>query len=52
MTDKETAQAIVEKYHNDFAELQNNATAQELKTFFKIVADEANQKQRKIAGLD
>ncbi|MGL1854675.1 hypothetical protein ACDJ35_07915 [Enterococcus faecalis] len=31
---------------------QKNASAKELKTVFKFVADESNRKQRELIGLD
>jgi hypothetical protein len=52
MNEREKVQAIVEKYNNSFSQLSENATHKELKTFLKFLADEANRKQRKLAGLD
>ena len=52
MTDKEQVQQIVDKYNKSVYELSENATAKEFKTVMKYIADQANLKQRKIAGLD
>lgn len=43
---------IMEKYDRNFAKLQKNGTAKELKTVFKYVAEEANRKQRVLVGLE
>lgn len=52
MTEKEKVLEIVKKYDNSLSTLQNKATAKELKTVLKYVADEANRKQRELIGLD
>lgn len=52
MTDKEKAQAILEKYNKDYAIFSEKATRKEFRTVLKYVADEANRKQRRIVGLD
>ena len=52
MTDKEQVQQIVDKYNQSISDLSANATAKEFKTVMKYIADQANLKQRKIAGLD
>jgi hypothetical protein len=46
------AEAIVAKYHHDLGELYQRATALELRTVMMYVANEANHKQRVVAGLD
>ena len=52
MTEKEKVEEIMEKYNRNFSTLQKNASAKELKTVFKFVADESNRKQRELIGLD
>lgn len=52
MTEKEKVDAIMVKYDRNFSKLQKNASAKELKTVFKFVADESNRKQRELVGLD
>lgn len=52
MTRKEKVEAIMAKYDRNFAKLQQNASARELKEVFKFVADEANKKQRILVGLE
>ena len=52
MNDREKVQKIVEKYNNSHAQLFENATHKELKTFLKFLADESNRKQRKLVGLE
>jgi len=52
MTEKEKVEKIMAKYNRNFSTLQNNASAKELKTVFKFVADEPNRKQRELMGLD
>ena len=52
MTEKEKVEEIMEKYNRNFSTLQKNASAKELKTVFKFVADEYNRKQRELIGLD
>lgn len=51
MTEKEIVEEIVKKYDGDLSALQKNATAKELKTVLKYVANEANRKQRELVGL-
>ncbi len=52
MTEKEKVEEIMAKYNRNFSTLQKNASAKELKTVFKFVADESNRKQRELIGLD
>lgn len=52
MTEKEKVNQIMEKYNRNYGTFTKNATRKEFKTVLKYVADEANRKQRKIAGLD
>ena len=52
MTEREKVQQIVDKYGDSYSQLSQNATNKELKTFMKFLADEANEKQRKVFGLD
>ncbi|WP_165964803.1 hypothetical protein [Periweissella cryptocerci] len=52
MTDKELAQAIVDKYDRNYVHFSEQATRKEFHTVLKYVADEANRMQRKTAGLD
>ncbi|MCW1819211.1 MULTISPECIES: hypothetical protein [Enterococcus] len=52
MTDAKEVKRIVDKYNMSMYELSENATAKEFKTVIKYIADQANLKQRKIAGLD
>jgi hypothetical protein len=52
MTDKEKAQAIVEKYNKDFGLFVEKATRKEFKTVLMQVANDANDRQRKLVGLD
>ncbi|MGM0214092.1 hypothetical protein [Enterococcus sp. AZ109] len=52
MTEKEEVKRIVEKYNNSISDLSENATAKEFKTFMKYIADQANERQRKLVGLD
>jgi hypothetical protein len=51
MIDKETVQAIVDKYDKNYVVLSENATHKEFNTVLKYIATEANRKQRKTAGL-
>ena len=51
MTEKEKVEEIMEKYNRNFSTLQKNASAKELKTVFKFVADESNRKQRELIGF-
>ncbi|MDT2756989.1 hypothetical protein P7G51_06310 [Enterococcus asini] len=52
MTEKEQVTKIVKKYNLSIADLSENATAKEFKTVIKYVANQANEKQRKLVGLD
>ncbi|MDR0899686.1 MAG: hypothetical protein LBM27_04970 [Lactobacillaceae bacterium] len=54
MTDEQREKAIeiAKKYNNRYSEFSKNATAREFTTVLKYVANEANMKQRKLAGLD
>ncbi|HFN2234832.1 hypothetical protein NNO41_07790, partial [Enterococcus faecium] len=52
MTEKEQVTKIVKKYNKSIADLSENATAKEFKTVIKYVADQANEKQRKLVGLN
>lgn len=52
MTEQEKAEAIMVKYDRNFIRLQNEATARELKTVYKFIADESNRRQRELVGLD
>lgn len=52
MTEKDKVEAIMYKYGRNFSILQKNATIRELKTVFNYIGAEANERQRKIAGLD
>ncbi len=52
MTEKEQLTKIVKKYNKSIADLSENATAKEFKTVIKYVADQANEKQRKLVGLN
>lgn len=49
---KKAAQAIMNKYHQDLGELHSQGTAKELRTVMMYIANEANHKQRVVAGLD
>lgn len=51
MTEKEQVKAIVEKYNKSVSNLSENASAKEFKTVLKYIANQANDKQREIAGL-
>ena len=52
MTEQEKAEAIMKKYDRNFGILQEKATARELKTVYKFIADESNRRQRELVGLD
>ena len=52
MTEIEEVKKIVEKYNSSISDLSENATAKEFKTVMKYIADQANLRQRKLAGLD
>ncbi|MDR3240589.1 MAG: hypothetical protein LBT37_00265 [Lactobacillaceae bacterium] len=52
MTEQEKIDQIVNKYNKSISDLSENASAKEFKMVMKYVADEANRKQRKIAGLE
>jgi len=52
MTEKEQVEAIVEKYHKSYGEFQKQATRKEFKKVLLYIANEANMKQRRTAGLD
>jgi len=52
MTEQEKVDQIVNKYNKSISDLSENASAKEFKMVMKYVADEANRKQRKIAGLE
>lgn len=52
MTEKEQVTKIVKKYNKSIADLSENATAKEFKTVIKYVADQANEKQRKLVGVN
>lgn len=52
MIKKEDALKIAEKYGRDYGTFQENASRKEFRTVLKYIAEEANCKQRKIAGLD
>jgi len=47
----EEAHQIMEKYGRDFADFSEQATFKELKIVHQWIADNANRKQRKTAGL-
>lgn len=49
---KRLAQQIVKKYHQNLVELYDKAIAKELRTVMMYIANEANHKQRVVAGLD
>ncbi|MFC6182070.1 hypothetical protein [Lactiplantibacillus daowaiensis] len=51
-TQREHAMAIAAKYDHSHFKLQHEATSEELKAVLMYVANEANHKQRVIAGLD
>ncbi|MDR3190896.1 MAG: hypothetical protein LBT80_06775 [Lactobacillaceae bacterium] len=54
MTDEEKQLAfeIAEKYHHNYVQFSKNATSMEFSILLKYIVDQANLKQRKIAGLD
>ncbi|MCC4121674.1 hypothetical protein [Lactococcus lactis] len=52
MTEKEQVKKIVDKYNMSMADLSDNATAKEFKTVMKYIADQANKRQRVVAGLE
>ncbi|MCQ9209289.1 hypothetical protein [Granulicatella seriolae] len=52
MIKKEDALKIADKYERNYATFQKNASRKEFRMVLKYVAEEANRKQRKIAGLD
>ncbi|MGL9748031.1 hypothetical protein [Candidatus Enterococcus leclercqii] len=52
MTEKEQVTNIVKKYNKSIADLSEKATAKEFKMVIKYIADQANEKQRKLVGLD
>ena len=52
MTEQEKVKQIVEKYGKDYSKLSEEGTAKEVKTVLKFIADEANRKQRELAGLE
>lgn len=52
MTEKEQVKKIVEKYDNDLSKLSEEGTGKEYKTVLKFIAQEANRKQRELAGLE
>ena len=52
MTEQEKVKQIVEKYDKDLSKLSEEGTSQEYKTVLKFIADEANRKQRELAGLE
>lgn len=52
MTEKEQVKEIVNKYDKNFSDLMEKGTIKEAKTVLKYIADQANQRQRKLVGLD
>lgn len=50
MTTKEEVKRIVDKYNESFSELSNNGTAKAFKNVMKYIADQANKRQRQLAG--
>jgi hypothetical protein len=52
MTEQEKVTKIVRKYDNDLSKLAEEGQGQEYKTVLKFIADEANRKQRELAGLE
>ncbi|MFD1454661.1 hypothetical protein ACFQ44_03055 [Levilactobacillus lanxiensis] len=48
----EMAEKIMAKYQHNTAELHEKATSKELRTVMMYIANEANHKQRVVAGLD
>jgi len=52
MTTKEEVKKVVDKHNESFSELSNNGTAKEFKTVMKYIADQANKRQRQLAGLE
>lgn len=51
MTEEENVQQIVEKYNKSLAELFTRATEKEFKTVMTYIANQANQRQRRLVGL-
>ncbi|AMV61004.1 Hypothetical protein ADU72_0544 [Pediococcus damnosus] len=51
MTDKENAEKIMQKYDRNFGTFSKDATRKEYKTVLHYVTQEANRKQRDVAGL-
>jgi len=49
---KDAAEQILKKYHQDLGELHVHGTSQELRSVMMYIANEANHKQRVVAGLD
>ena len=52
MTEQEQVKQIVEKYNKSLSNLSNNASAKEFKTVMKYIADQANNRQRQLVGLE
>ncbi|WP_349532785.1 hypothetical protein [Leuconostoc citreum] len=52
MTEEEKVQAIVDKYHKSYGEFQKQATRKEFKKVLMYIANEANKKQGRAAGLE
>ncbi|GAB2027976.1 hypothetical protein [Lactovum odontotermitis] len=52
MTEKEQVKKIIEKYDNDLSKLSEEGTEKEYKAVLKFIAQEANRKQRELAGLE
>lgn len=49
---KTVAEKVLKKYHQDLGELYDQGTSQELRSVMMYIANEANHKQRVVAGLD
>ncbi|MDO7806340.1 hypothetical protein Q7Q91_15220 [Lactiplantibacillus pentosus] len=52
MIEKKEVDAIMAKYGHDFALFSEQATRKEYKTVLHYVAQQANKKQRRVAGLE
>ncbi|WP_137625148.1 hypothetical protein [Lactiplantibacillus pingfangensis] len=49
---KNVAEKVLKKYHQDLGELYDHGTSRELRSVMMYIANEANHKQRVVAGLD
>lgn len=49
---KKQAEAIMAKFNREYSEFEDHATNEEKQTVMIYIANEANHKQRIIAGLD